>query len=90
MWWFYALISAFFAALTAVFAKIGVTNVNSNFATAIRTIIILIVAWGIVLLSRAVESIGKRFTKKISTIGPPNTTTDSEREVIYLIFVLSI
>ena len=49
MWWIYALLSAVFAALTAIFAKIGVTNVNSNLATAIRTIIILIVAWGIVL-----------------------------------------
>ena len=48
MWWIYALLSALFAALTAVFAKIGVTNVNSNLATAIRTIVILLVAWGIV------------------------------------------
>lgn len=45
MWWIYALLSALFAALTAIFAKIGVTNVNSNQATAIRTIIILVVAW---------------------------------------------
>jgi transporter family protein len=49
MWWIYALLSAFFASLTAVFAKIGVTNVNSDLATAIRTIVILVVAWGIVL-----------------------------------------
>ena len=49
MWWLYALLSAFFAALTAIFAKIGVTNVNANLATAIRTVIILFVAWGIVL-----------------------------------------
>lgn len=49
MWWLYALLSALFASLTAIFAKIGITGVNSNLATAIRTIIILIVAWGIVL-----------------------------------------
>ena len=49
MWWIYALLSAFFASLTAIFAKIGVTNVNANLATAIRTIVILVVAWGIVL-----------------------------------------
>lgn len=49
MWWVYALLSALFASLTAIFAKIGVTNVNSNLATAIRTVIILIIAWGIVL-----------------------------------------
>jgi bacterial/archaeal transporter family protein len=48
MWWIYALLSALFASFTAIFAKIGVTNVNSNLATAIRTIIILLVAWGIV------------------------------------------
>jgi transporter family protein len=58
MWWLYALLSAFFAALTAIFAKIGVTNVNSNLATAIRTIIILIVAWGIVLLKGEAKNIG--------------------------------
>ncbi|MBC7903134.1 MAG: EamA family transporter [Gemmatimonadaceae bacterium] len=49
MWWIYALLSAFFAALTAVFAKVGIEGVNSNLATAIRTVIVLIVAWGIVL-----------------------------------------
>lgn len=49
MWWLYALLSALFASLTAIFAKVGITGVNSNLATAIRTIIILMVAWGIVL-----------------------------------------
>lgn len=49
MWWVYAILSAIFASLTAIFAKIGVTNVNSNLATAIRTIVILLIAWGIVL-----------------------------------------
>lgn len=50
MWWLYALLSALFASLTAIFAKVGITGVNSNLATAIRTVIILIVAWGIVLV----------------------------------------
>jgi transporter family protein len=49
MWWIYALLSAFFASLTAIFAKIGVTNVNSDLATAIRTVVILVVAWGIAM-----------------------------------------
>ena len=49
MWWLYALLSALFASLTAIFAKVGITGVNSNLATAIRTVIILFVAWGIVL-----------------------------------------
>ncbi|MEO6406032.1 MAG: EamA family transporter [Ferruginibacter sp.] len=48
MWWIYALLSALFASLTAIFAKVGITGINSNLATAIRTIIIVIVAWAIV------------------------------------------
>ena len=51
MWIFYALMSAVFAALTAILAKIGIQNVNSNLATAIRTIVVLILAWGIVFLT---------------------------------------
>lgn len=49
MWWWYALLSAFFAALTAIFAKIGIRDVDTNLATAIRTVIILLIAWAIVL-----------------------------------------
>jgi len=58
MWWIYALLSAFFAALTAIFAKIGIKGVDSDLATAIRTIIILILAWGIVLFKRSFSDIG--------------------------------
>jgi transporter family protein len=47
-WWVYALGAAFFAALTAIFAKIGVQDVDSNLATAIRTVVIIVIAWGIV------------------------------------------
>lgn len=47
-WVIYALLSAFFAALTAILAKIGVKDVDSNLATAVRTIIIVLFAWGIV------------------------------------------
>jgi bacterial/archaeal transporter family protein len=50
-WWFFALLSAFFAALTTIFAKIGVETVNSNLATAIRTVVILVIAWGIIWAS---------------------------------------
>lgn len=49
MWKYYALLSAFFASLTAIFAKIGVKEVNSDLATAIRTSVILVLTWGIVL-----------------------------------------
>lgn len=48
MWILYAVLSAFFASLTAIFAKIGVKDVNSNLATAIRTIVVLVLIWGIV------------------------------------------
>ena len=49
MWWIYALLSAAFAALTAIFAKVGIKGVDSDLATAIRTVVILVLAWGIVL-----------------------------------------
>lgn len=52
MWKFYALLSAFFAALTAIFAKIGVKDINSDLATAIRTTIILVITWGIALAGK--------------------------------------
>ena len=51
MWWIYAVGSAVFAALTSILAKIGIENVNSNLATAIRTIVVLILAWGMVFLT---------------------------------------
>jgi transporter family protein len=58
MWWIYALLSAVFAALTAIFAKIGVTGVDSDLATAIRTAIILIIAWAIALFKGSAENMG--------------------------------
>jgi len=51
MWIIFALLSAFFAALTSILAKIGIQNVNSNLATAIRTVVILIMSWAIVFFS---------------------------------------
>ncbi len=48
MWWVYALLSALFAGLTAVLAKMGVKGIDSNLATAIRTVVILFIAWGLV------------------------------------------
>ncbi len=49
MWWVYALLSAFFAALTTILGKVGVQQINSNLATAIRTGVVLVLAWSIVL-----------------------------------------
>ena len=51
MWAVYAVLAALFAALTSISAKIGIENVNSNLATAIRTAVVLIVAWGIVFFT---------------------------------------
>lgn len=48
MWWIYALFSAVFAALTAILAKLGVKGVDSNVATAVRTVVVLVLAWGVV------------------------------------------
>jgi transporter family protein len=51
MWVIYALLSAIFAALTSILAKIGIQDINSNLAVAIRTIVVLIMAWAIVFFS---------------------------------------
>jgi bacterial/archaeal transporter family protein len=53
MWAVYALFSALFAAMTSILGKIGVENVNSNLATAIRTMVVLVLAWAIVFATRA-------------------------------------
>ena len=51
MWVLFALLSAFFAAVTSILAKIGIEGINSNLATAIRTVVVLIMAWGIVFVT---------------------------------------
>lgn len=53
MWFVFALASAVFAALTSILAKVGIDGVNSNLATAIRTAVVLIMAWGMVFLTDA-------------------------------------
>ena len=57
MWWIYALLSALFAALTAIFAKLGVANVSSNLATGIRTIVVLVMIWCIILMKAEYKGI---------------------------------
>ena len=56
MWWIYALLSAVFAALTAIFAKIGVKNIDTDLATAIRTVVILLIAWSLALFKGVVPA----------------------------------
>ena len=53
MWFIFALLSAVFAALTSILAKVGIDGVNSNLATAIRTVVVVIMAWGMVFLTNA-------------------------------------
>ena len=63
MWIVFALLSAVFAALTSIFAKIGIENVNSNLATAIRTVIVLVMAWLIVFATGKHQQITDISTK---------------------------
>ena len=63
MWIVYALLSALFAALTSVLAKVGIEKVDSNLATAIRTAVVLVMAWALVLLTgkhRELAGVGHR------------------------------
>ena len=57
MWFVFALLSAVFAALTSILAKIGIEGVNSNLATAIRTMVVLAMAWGMVFMTHAQSGI---------------------------------
>ncbi len=57
MWWIFALLSAFFAALTAIFAKIGIKGVDTDLATAIRTVVILLLAWAIAIFRGGASTI---------------------------------
>lgn len=57
MWFVFALLSAVFAALTSILAKIGIEGVNSNLATTLRTIVVLAMAWGMVFLTHAQSGI---------------------------------
>ncbi|UHG94751.1 EamA family transporter [Spirosoma oryzicola] len=57
MWWIYALLSALFAALTAILAKVGIKGVNTDLATAIRTVVILFVAWGLVFWRGGIDTL---------------------------------
>ena len=59
MWFVFALLSALFAALTSILAKVGIDGVNSNLATAIRTGVVLVMAWGMVFLTNAQGGIGE-------------------------------
>lgn len=59
MWFVFALLSAVFAALTSILAKIGIDGVNSNLATAIRTVVVVVMAWGMVFLTNTLSGISE-------------------------------
>lgn len=59
MWFVFALLSAVFAALTSILAKVGIDGVNSNLATAIRTLVVVAMAWGMVFLTNTQSGIGE-------------------------------
>ena len=58
MWAIFAILSAVFAALTSILAKVGIDGVNSNLATAIRTMVVVVMAWGMVFLTNAQTGLG--------------------------------
>ena len=59
MWFVFALLSAIFAALTSILAKVGIEGVNSNLATAIRTVVVVVMAWGMVFLTNSQNGIAE-------------------------------
>ena len=59
MWFIFALLSALFAALTSILAKIGISGVNSNLATAIRTLVVVVMAWAMVFLTNTQKGISE-------------------------------
>ena len=63
MWFVFALLSAVFAALTSILAKMGIEGVNSNLATALRTSVVLLMSWGMVFLTNAQGGISQISTK---------------------------
>ncbi len=63
MWFWFALLSAVFAALTSILAKVGIEGVNSNLATAVRTVVVVVMAWGMVFLTNTQSGLTQISTK---------------------------
>lgn len=75
MWWIYALLSAFFAALTAIFAKVGIKNVDTDLATAIRTVVILVLAWAITFFRGGTSTINTLTKENLIFLGLSGVAT---------------
>ena len=69
MWWHFALLSAFFAALTAILAKIGIKGIDSDLATAVRTVVILVIVWGIVIIKNGTGAISSLTKNNLLFLG---------------------
>ena len=69
MWLLFAILSAVFAAFTSILAKIGIEGVNSNLATALRTIVVLVMAWGMVFLTHAQKGLSSITKKSWNCLG---------------------
>ena len=63
MWFWFAILSAVFAALTSILAKVGIEGVNSNLATAVRTVVVVVMAWGMVFLTNTHNGLTQISTK---------------------------
>lgn len=70
MWLLFAVLSAVFAALTSILAKIGIEGVSSNLATAIRTVVVLVMSWGMVLLTHSQSEFSQVSKKKLAVFNP--------------------
>ena len=84
MWFVLALLSAIFAALTSILAKVGIDRVNSNLATAIRTVVVVIMAWGMVFLTNAQGSISDISKKSWIFLILSGLATDQEQNYILI------
>ena len=76
MWKFYAILSAFFAAATAILAKIGIKGVSGNLATAVRTVVIIFIAWGIILVTGEVRELKALTKNNLLFLGLSGIATD--------------
>ncbi len=70
MWFIFAFLSAVFAAATSILAKVGIDGVDSNLATAIRTVVVLVMVWGVVLLAHRAGHPSESLSQTIGSISP--------------------
>ena len=82
MWLVFAVLSAVFAALTSILAKVGIDNVNSNLATAIRTLVVLVMAWVMVFATGAQAGLGQITQRSLVFLVLSGLATGSVSKVV--------